>query len=153
VLPQDRLPHCPLKAKVWMLSETRHILTGRNHLQEGQQTVELLRELYEPPDDVEIVPADDISPAVWSILIRPNDEELAASDKQTYVKAKAKNGSFRQLVFTGHEIASELTHWLKSATPSVDDQKVHLGDLTFDVDVSKTLVPVKTTKEDCGKPD
>ncbi len=68
VLPQVPIPHCPLKAKVWMLYEQRHIDAGRKYYDEAKQTVSLVRD-EDKEQDVEIVGADDVSPAVWSLKI------------------------------------------------------------------------------------
>ena len=151
ILPQNQLRHCALKAKVWMLTETRHIVRGRSHLQEGRHEVNLEQEFYEPPKPVTIVYADDISPAVWSIQAKPQGlgAGSAATNKPTYVTAKTEHGLNRKLVFTDYTTASELTHWLKAKQrPTGSPSGIRLNELIFDVGPDETLIPTKETKDE-----
>jgi hypothetical protein len=161
VLPQLVLPHCPLTAAVWMLYQSRVITVGNENIVEGNQEVELRQNGYDA-GTVEIVPADDISPAVWTIKVtagtKPPDDD---SDDLT---GKVLNGSERRLVFTDYVTASQLAHWLKVqlAKPgksNPDGSKVENSDpvssdnFTFLVTAGKTLTPFKHTKNDCPDPE
>jgi hypothetical protein len=55
---------------------------------------------------VEIVPADDVAPAIWSIRSLENEKET--------LQAKTDDGEMHDLVFTDPGMASELIHWLKA---------------------------------------
>jgi len=127
--PQRILPHCPLLARVWTIYEERHILSGRGSYNEGDQKVSLIRNVTYPPSSggsglqpcdspdaaaerdgncepgvvIPIVPADDVSPAVWYI----KTEDGAA------IKAESGAGSARRLVFTDYTVASDVIHWIK----------------------------------------
>jgi hypothetical protein len=139
ILPQTVLSHCPLRAKVWMVYAVRHIMSGRANFVEGRQRVELIRD-GEDAHEVELVRADDISPAVWTIERRDRFTGHRIAD----VEAHAKGGSPHVLRLTDYTTASELTHWLRINGPDVT-----IGDITFDWDTKDLLVPVKHIKNDC----
>jgi hypothetical protein len=72
-----QFPHCTLVARVWMPFEQRHIDAGREYYDEALE-VESLHRDAEAKRDIELVRADDVSRAVWSIQIvtthpRPTD--------------------------------------------------------------------------------
>jgi hypothetical protein len=130
VRPQRVLPHCPLLARVWTIYEERKILSGGGSYNDGDQTVSLIRNVTYPPSSggselqpcdspdvaaepgrncepgvvIPIVPADDVSPAVWYI----KTEDGAA------IKAESGAGSARRLVFTDYTVASDVIHWIKN---------------------------------------
>src|SRR5579871_628947 len=54
ILPEVRVPHCALRARVWMLYEQRHIDKGREAYEESKQDVTLIRDA-EDKQDVDIV--------------------------------------------------------------------------------------------------
>lgn len=135
VLPQNVLPHCPLTARVWMLYEYRKIVAGSEHHTEGLQIVELDRS-GEDVQDVEIVPADDIAPAVWSINYQQNGQPLTAH---------VQGDTPHRLVFSDYVTASELIHWLK-----IEEGPKILGGLQFDFHPDDTLIPTKANVADCG---
>jgi hypothetical protein len=152
-LPEDVLPHCPLKAHVWMLYEARQIVRGGDQYQEGLQHVQLTKNA-DGIREVEIVPADDISAAVWSIRIADDDEP-----PKRFLKAKTKDAkNDRKLVFTDYVLASQLIHWLKEHPPTKDGQK--LGELIFSntqtqdgkspsYDQAISLAPYKESQDAC----
>jgi hypothetical protein len=114
---------------------------------------------------VPIVPADDISPAVWAIKVtaesgngfRPAASGSNGRPHEDFVMARTKNGQLRKLVFTDHVLASELTHWLKAhqgpQTAAVHgpaaDKDIQLNELFFNVRPGQTLVPKKNTTDQC----
>jgi hypothetical protein len=161
VLPHAPPPHCPLKAKVWMLYEQRHIVDGAQFYQESQQTVSLLRKAHDE-GIVEIVAADDVAPAVWRIDLQEPDagacqaaeipKQKGAEDCATtgFLKAKvierkgvAIKSVWRDIVFTDYGEASRLAHWLRNEY--IDK----LGNLHFNYCPGASLVPVKVTGNDC----
>ncbi|HTW26699.1 MAG TPA: hypothetical protein VME92_06210 [Acetobacteraceae bacterium] len=154
VLPVDQLPHCALKAVVWMIYEERVIDRGRENYLEGLQTVHLLQD-GEPKHAVEIVRADDISPAVWSVRILPRDVPLSVAniERAPTLLAQTNDATPRRLVFTDYRAASELIHWLKQ-----NPQSSQLGTLHMIAPVNAgawdalTLLPYKTTRDECQQP-
>jgi hypothetical protein len=164
VRPQRILPHCPLLARVWTLYEERKILSNGWSYNEGDQQVRLVRGATYPPmfgnadqqscnalaqptsksEDCEpgivipVVPADDVSPAVWYI----KTEQGAA------VKAESGRGLPRKLVFTDYVVASDVIHWIKA-----QDAK-NIGPLKLVYDVG-LLIPEKCIDGTCpggGRP-
>jgi hypothetical protein len=159
VRPQRILPHCPLLARVWTIYEERKILSGRSSYDEGDQGVSLIRNVTypsaihdptpppcnslaasagqsqncEPGVVIPIVPADDVSPAVWYITA-----DGAA------VKAKSGAGAPRKLVFTDYTLASDVIHWIK-------DQKdpTAIGNLELSFSPG-LMVPEKCTENTCS---
>jgi hypothetical protein len=53
-----------------MLYQEREIVSGRESYDEGLQNVRLIQDV-DLPKDIEIVSADEVSPAAWSIKILP----------------------------------------------------------------------------------
>jgi hypothetical protein len=150
VLPQTAMPHCALMAHVWMLYEIRHIKSERKNLIEGAQEVELQQDGFDA-GPVDIVPADDIAPAVWSIKVTsaPSDGGKPATDDSPDLRAKTLNGADRKLVFTDYTTASELSHWLKTEMAADASNKPGLDKMEFQVTANKTLTPFKHVAEDC----
>ena len=68
VLPQEPVPHCSLRARVWMLYEERKVQSGREFYAESKQSVWLKHDA-EDKQDVEIMSADEVSPAMWSLKL------------------------------------------------------------------------------------
>jgi hypothetical protein len=140
--PQAQLPHCALLAKVWMLYEWREISDGREHYEESRHSVTLHREA-EVQENVEIVPADDVSPAVWSIQILspgpPGPSPLR------FLRAHVgPQGVERELVFTDHSLASNFAHWART----------HAGQevqhMIFTNTEGESLQPVKVVGDQCA---
>jgi hypothetical protein len=161
VRPQRSLPHCPLLARVWTIYEERKILSGGGSYNEGDQKVSLIRNVTYPPSSggaghqhcdspaaaaergrncepgvvIPIVPADDVSPAVWYI----KTEEGAA------VKADSGTGSPRRLVFTDYTVASDVIHWIKNWG---DPTTIGRLQLVFEPGL---LVPEKCIEDGCSE--
>ena len=140
VHPQDLLPHCPLIAEVWMIYEIRQVQTGRNHYLEGLQKVDLIRN-GEIKQKVEIVPADDIAPAVW--LIQRQGKNYHPG-QPVDLRANLPKGQSRKVVSTDYLTVSELAHWLKANGPGKS-----LNGMTFDYVEGDALVPFKNVQNDC----
>ena len=117
-----------------MLYERRVIKSGEAHYMEGRQAVELIKD-GEPVHEVEIVPADDIAPAVWSIRTLENENET--------LQAKTGDGEMHDLVFTDLGMASELIHWLKA------NHGGPLQEVQFSDRKGQTWIPHKQTVKDC----
>lgn len=146
LLPQNVLPHCSLKAKVWMIYELRNIKNGRKNLLEGLQQVELRQDGFSA-GTVDIVPADDIAPAVWSIKVTDSSTKTPVADEAPDLFAQIDKGSRRKLAFTDYLTASELAHWLK--TQMAAGAEPRLQNMMFLVDSNKTLTPFKHVTDDC----
>jgi hypothetical protein len=115
VLPQTPVPHCALRARIWMLYEQRHIDKGDEYYEESQQTVSLMRDADEPRD-VDFMSPDDVSPAAWSIQVvekhtsqqNRNDEDNPITEVLgAYLKDDTSKGPTRELVFTDYGQASK----------------------------------------------
>jgi hypothetical protein len=133
-----------------MLYEFRNIKNGRRNVLEGLQEVELRRG-ESSPEPVDVVPADDVAPAVWSVKVTDANATQPITDKALDLFAQIDSGSARKLVFTDYLTASELAHWLKrcmaagaGSNPRMDKMK-----MTFIVDKSKTLTSFKHVTDDC----
>jgi hypothetical protein len=154
VLPQAPIPHCPLMARVWMLYEQRLINTGREYYDESRQTVTLLRDADEKKD-VEVVSADDVSPAVWSIQIVPKQPEAQKpGSNPTFLGAHLEpNSPFRELVFTDYGLASKAVHWFRTkCNGSMGKLKFNYpGDGVNDPDKKPSLIPVRRTLNECAE--
>lgn len=138
----------------------RVIEQGQENVVEGTQKVELRQSGYDA-GTIELVPADDISPAVWTIKVT----DLSASgpdadvSKSPDMTGKIKNGSERRLAFTDYLTAAQVAHWLKvqlsrKASPApkvtVEDPDTHM---TFTLPVKSTLTPFKRTDNECSAPE
>jgi hypothetical protein len=142
VSPQRPVPHCPLMARVWMLYEERHINKGREFYDESKQEVSFLRYADEPRD-VEVVSADDVSPAIWSIQILPPG---APTDHKTLLLGARVDDSspYRELVFTDFRQASAVTRWARTHPGTT------ISHLTLNyADQGGSLVPIRKTDNDC----
>jgi hypothetical protein len=162
VLPQAPIPHCPLKARVWMLYERRLIDGGREYYDESKQTIHLLRDA-EGKKDVEVVTADDVSPAVWLIQILPKpgngteesseakflgahvDTKGAHVDENTNEGHVDENMKFRDLVFTDYGQASKVAHWLRTNPGAT------VNNLKFNYPATASLVPFRKTHNECAE--
>lgn len=161
VMPEAPIPHCPLIARIWMLYEQRLINNGRQFYDEGHQDVTFLR-AAEEKRDVEMVAADDVSPAVWSIKILHGEGKTAGPE---FVKAHIEeNGPWRELVFTDYSLAVRAIHWFRTQSENYNGN----GKLKFNyldkvnkikhanrndekLAVLPSLVPVKRTQNECAK--
>ena len=138
-------------ADVWMLYEIRTIKKRRDSFVEGDQTVDLVKDSYDV-GPVVLVPADDISPAVWTIK-KTDPNKKSAEDGDEDVTAKLQNGTERRLVFTDALTATQVAHWIKlqlsKTDPHLTDQS---SNLAFIASKDSTLTPFKHVPNDCKKP-
>ena len=144
VSPLDALPHCPLRARVWMLYEWRQIVKGRKYYDEFRHDIKLIRDV-DMTREVEIVNADDVSPTVWSIEVIPSN-----GNKHKLRARVPPNGVWRELVFRESGQAAALAHWIRTA------RVAKLQHLEFDYEKEASLFPCKKTSNDCdtrGEPD
>ena len=144
VLPQVPVPHCSLKARVWMLYEWREVESGRESYDESKQTVTLQRDA-EDKADVEIMSADEVSPAIWSLRKCAQAKCGGEGDALT---ATVKDGDrYRRVVFTDYGVAVKLAHWLrtnKQSTPAGSNYTFN-----YDAESKESLIPVKTMRDEC----
>lgn len=146
VLPQAPLPHCALRARIWMLYEQRHIEKGREYFDESLQSVSLLR-AAEEQKDIDFMGPDDVSPAVWSIQVLENGSDQANTNTQNaetkFLRARVGLGPWRELVFTDYGLATKLAHWVRTHPGAKVEH------LTFNNRDRDSVVPVKNTKDVC----
>ena len=132
---------------------------------EGLQEVEL-RQDESSARTVGIVPADDVSPAVWSIKVTDAKAKQPVTDNEPDLFAQIDKGSARKLVFTDYLTASELAHWLKKQMDAGTRVEPRLKKMTFHVNgvsatkphpergdtignSNKVLIPFKHVRDDC----
>jgi hypothetical protein len=146
VLPQARVPHCALKAKVWMLHEERRIEAGRKYYDEARQSVRFVRDV-DRERDMDIVNADDVSPAVWTLKTCSGECDHTEKDRnlQAFV---VPDGQSRDLVFTDYGEAVKLAHWLRH------HQGATVSNLQFnyprpEAPHAKSLMPYKMVRDEC----
>ena len=156
MLPQAPVPHCALRARVWMLYEERQIDSGRKSYDESKQAVTLLHDA-EDKHDIDIMSADEVSPAVWSLKVcgTPNCD---GDDGYSYpLKARfGDTGQWRKVVFTDYGDAVKVAHWLRTTPP---DRRPRPGyafnypsaanDPAAPSPDTESLVPVKKTGDEC----
>ena len=96
------------------LYEERRVDTGRESYDKSKQAVTLVRDA-EAREDVQIMSADEVSPAVWSIQIC--DALKCDAQNRTPLQAKVSNskGALRNIVFTDYGLAVKFAHWLRIA--------------------------------------
>ena len=140
--PQDILPHCPLIAETWMIYEIRKVEAGANHYLEGLQRVQLIRD-GELKQTVEIVPADDIAPAVWSVKRQTAE---TPPDQAPDLQAKLADGTLAKVVSTDYAAVARLARWLMAKGPGQPLNGMALSHVP-----GETLVPFKNTRNECGK--
>jgi hypothetical protein len=143
VSPQRPIPHCPLMANVWMLYEERRIDKGWEFYEESKQEVSFVRKA-DPPRTVEVVSADDVSPAVWSIQIMPPPGAPRSNIIHLLGARADASSSYRELVFTDFRQASAVARW----------ERTHAGrtvsNLTFNyLAEGGSLVPIRKKGSEC----
>ena len=153
VLPQGPVPHCALRARVWMIYEKRQVDNGRESYDESKQAVTLVHDA-EDKQDVDVVSADEVSPAVWSLKLC--EDASCAGDDQVSLKAMVLTDSpaalpkaaWRKVVFTDYGVAIRLAHWLrteqKSTPPNTRYTFNYPGDGAY-----AALMPVKEKIDAC----
>jgi hypothetical protein len=160
ILPQEPVPHCPLRARVWMLYEEHRVDRGREHYDEATQDVTLWHDA-EDKQDVEVMSADEVSPAVWSLRLC---EDALCAGKDIYflmATVKTPDGAqnrslWRKVVFTDYGVAIRVAHWLRmnhTNTPPNTDYRFnypYASDYPYDAGRRyMTLAPLKTKRDDC----
>jgi hypothetical protein len=155
VLPQVPVPHCALKARVWMLYEQRKVADGTNNFfDESQQDVELIR-AGEDKADVEVMSADEVSPAVWSLRICDSDQCDNEPLKLLQAKVREQEGQtstgvMRNMVFADYGKAVNVAHWLRSERKETPGRSAYTFNYPSAAQGSKqALVPYKNTRDEC----
>jgi len=141
VLPQVPVPHCALRARVWMLYEWRKVDGGRESYDESNQSVTLVRDA-ESKADVEIMSADEVSPAVWSL--KKCAQAKCGAEVESLTATIKDSDRYRRVVFTDYGVAVKLAHWLrtnKQSTPAGSNYTFNYG--------GESLIPVKTARDEC----
>lgn len=158
VLPLVPVPHCALKARVWMLYEERQVADGTNNFyDESRQDVQLIR-AGEDKADVEVMSADEVSPAVWSLKICDTSQCEKEPPKFLQAMAKGKGskdqkaaGVMRNVVFADYGKAVNVAHWLRNAAPESPDRSNYIFNYPSAAPGSKqALIPFKNTRDECG---
>ena len=86
----------------------------RRFYDESRQDVAVSQD-GEKKRDIEIVPADDVSPAVWSIKFVSHEAHGSGNPGlETYLAGSVDDGVQRGLVFTDYGQAAQLAHWVRS---------------------------------------
>ena len=153
ILPQTPAPHCALRARVWMLYEERRVDSGRERYDEGAQDVTLWHDA-EDKQDVQVMSADEVSPAIWSLKLC---QDAQCSKASVPLKAMPKTSEgiqdetpWRHVVFTDYGVAIRMAHWLKlnhaSSSPYTDYRFNYPSDSGQKY---VTLVPERATVDDC----
>jgi hypothetical protein len=155
VLPQVPVPHCALRARVWMLYEGRAVKDGgAKFYDEAQQDVTLFRDAQDK-EDLDIMSADEVSPAVWSLEKCENGQCEDGDENRNPLRATVKDGplQFRKLVFADYGVAVKLAHWLRTnqnSPPSDLKYRFDYGRDSFPTPADKVpLVPFKITRDEC----
>jgi hypothetical protein len=160
VLPLVPVPHCALRARVWMLYEKRQVEDGTNNFyDESHQDVELIRD-GEDKADVEVVSADEASPTVWSLRICDTSECDAEPLKPLKAMVKGNGGKdhkaigvMRNVVFADYGKAVAVAHWLRVAQQTTPDRSNYSFNYPSDTPGSKqALVPFNRNTHDECKP-
>ena len=155
ILPEVPVPHCALRARVWMIYEERKVESGRESYDESKQEVTLAHDA-EDKQDVDIMSADEVSPAVWSLKLcqdaqcadehaPPLTAMVPPSDPQSQSPSLS-----RKVVFTDYGVAIRLARWLRTHP----DTKPPHTDIQFNYQGQSdknyvSVVPVKTTEDEC----
>jgi len=149
VRPRVTVPHCALRAKVWMLYEERRVDGGRERYDESKQSVTLVRDA-EDKQDVEIVSADEVSPAVWSIKLCKN---LQCTEEGGVLRAKLneENAAWRKVVSTDYALAMQVAYWLRTHPNDPLPNSSYKLNYPTDDNGTKyaTLVPDKIKSDEC----
>ena len=157
VLPMVPVPHCALKARVWMLFAKREVEGGTNiSYDESRQDVKLIRDA-EDKADVEVMSADEVSPDVWSLKIcdttqcdKESLKPLQAMVKESGANGKKVAGVMRNVVFADYGKAVATAHWLRRAQQATPDGSNYTFNYPSSTPDSKeALVPVKNARDEC----
>jgi hypothetical protein len=155
VLPQVPVPHCALRARVWMLYEEREVKDGGNKFYDESQQDVLVSRDAEDKEDLDIVSADEVSPAVWSIKLCENPE--CRGEEVHFLKATLEPNPtprndrlWRKVVFTAYGVAMRLAHWLRVNQGRTPPKTGYLFNYPGELDKTYLFpVPVQTTVDEC----
>jgi hypothetical protein len=155
VLPQVPVPHCALRARIWMLYQERHVERGHEYYDESKQSVTLLRDA-EDKRDVDIMSADEVSPAVWSIRLckepQCTGEDVLRAKVQPSISGLQNASLGWKVVFTDYGAAVRLIHWLRTHQPEQQRDTGYKFNYPGDIATPYvSLVPVKNNDDDCTK--
>jgi hypothetical protein len=155
VLPQVPVPHCALRARVWMLYEQRKVDRGHEFYEEGKQSVRLVRDA-EDKQDVEIMGADEVSPAVWSLRLCKDPQCTGEGTSEDVLRAKVQPGlagaqnAWRKVVFTDYGVAIRLAYWLKRhETGRLPNPSYKINYPNYTGGTYATLKPAKINGDEC----
>jgi hypothetical protein len=156
VLPQVPVSHCALRARVWMLYEERKVDKGREFYDEAKQSVTLVRDA-EDKQDLDIMSADEVSPAVWSLrLMSCNKEKCTEGDvlqAQPSATDSPNPSLWRKIVFTDYGVAIRTAHWLRThPTETLSSGYRFNYPVGADGKTYTSLVPFKKTADECKAP-
>ena len=122
-------------------------MKGANCTDESKQKVTIMRDAEERAD-VEVMNADEVSPAVWSLK---KCAQTKCGDDSQPLKATVKDAQrFRKVVFTDYGVAVKLAHWLrtnKQSTPAGSNYTFDYGPNS-----NESLIPVKSRIDECQAP-
>ncbi|MGA8712448.1 MAG: hypothetical protein WB647_05435 [Roseiarcus sp.] len=155
VLPQVPVPHCALRARVWMLYEERRVDSGRASYDESRQAVTLAHDAQDK-QDVDIMAADEVSPAVWALKLcttpkcEDKEERLLKAKVQPDPPGPENPDLWRNVVFTDYGVAIRLAHWLRTHQDGRPPNTSYLFNFPSDSNGAYvSLVPVKTKGDEC----
>jgi hypothetical protein len=157
VLPQVPVPHCALRARAWMIFNERRVdLLSQESYIEGDQSVTLLLDAMDKTD-LDVMSADEVSPAVWSLRICDTSEcdneplkLLQATVKGHDAKDHKAIGVMRNVVFADYGKAVNVANWLRAAQQESPDRSNYTFNYPSPLPGSKqNLVPFRNTGDEC----
>jgi hypothetical protein len=155
VLPEAPVPHCALRARVWMIYEERKVDGGRESYDESKQAVTLDHDA-EDKQDVDVVSADEVSPAVWSLKLcrdpwcTGGDMPLLMATVAPERSGLQKASAWRKVVFTDYGVAIRLAAWLRThQTSTPPNTKIKFNYAGEADSTYATLVPVRVEGDEC----
>jgi hypothetical protein len=156
VLPQVPVPHCPLRARVWMLYEERRVDSGHQFYDEARQEVSLVRNA-EDKQDVDIMIPDEVSPAVWSLrLLSCNGDSPCIEGDELKAQATPDGeldpSMWRRVVFTDYGVAVRLHHWLRIHRKNMPSIGYTFNYPGVNGTTYTSLKPVKIKDDECKAP-
>jgi hypothetical protein len=87
ILPKAAAAALPASGRVWMLYEQRRSDSGQQYIDEGRQTVTLVHDAQDK-QDVEIMDADEVSPAIVSLRLCENSKR---DDDSEFLRARDRS--------------------------------------------------------------
>ena len=126
------------------------------YYEESQQQVTLLRGA-EDKGDLDVMSADEVSPAVWSLSLCTKDNKCSgeALQAQPSTPGSPDNSSWRKIVFTDYSVAIRLEHWLRTHPTETPHAEIGGYKFNFPTGFDGTKYsgfrPTKTTDNNCEK--